>query len=68
MESWSLKMDIEQQKNYITMGTALLAATKLACESFGVHFISNEQINALANLASIAMVITGVVMTHIKKV
>jgi hypothetical protein len=55
------------QKNYVSLGVTFLGAIKLSCESFGLHFISNVQIDGLANVVSVGLVIAGIVMTHIKK-
>lgn len=61
-------MDQTQTKNYISIGVTLLGALKLTFEAFGIHFISEEQINALANLAAVGLTVAGIVMTHSKKV
>ena len=57
-------MDSVTQKNYVSLGVALLGAIKLTAEAFGYDLISDEQINALANLAAVGLTIAGIVMTH----
>lgn len=52
------------QKNYVSLGIALLGALKLTAEAFGYHIITDDQINSLANLAAITLTIAGIVMTH----
>ncbi|MFD0693027.1 hypothetical protein ACFQZT_02885 [Paenibacillus sp. GCM10027628] len=54
------------QKNYITLGVTLLGALKLTAQAFNISFISDDQINAIANLAAVVLTIAGVVMTHNK--
>lgn len=57
---------MNEQRNYITLGVSLLGALKLTFESFGIPFISDDQINAIANLASVVLTIAGIAMTHTK--
>lgn len=59
-------MDQLQTRNYVSLGITLLGATKLAAEAFGINFITDDQINALANLASVILTIAGIAMTHLK--
>lgn len=57
------------QTNYVTMIVGLLGALKISFQAFGYAFITDDQINALANVISILVTFgVGIYMNHRKQV
>lgn len=55
------------QTNYVTMIVGFLGALKLAFQAFGYGFITDDQINALANVLAILVTFgVGIYMNHRK--
>lgn len=55
------------ERNYYTLALALLGASKLVLESFGVKVFDNVQIDDIANAVATLLTLSGVILTHIKK-
>jgi hypothetical protein len=57
------------QTNYVTMIVGFLGALKLAFQAFGYSFITDDQINAVANVVAIFITFgVGIYMNHKKEV
>jgi uncharacterized membrane protein len=55
-----------QSRNAVTITIGLLGAAKLVLDAFGVHIISDGQINDIANGVASLVTVVGVYMTHNK--
>lgn len=55
------------KRNWSTITIALLGAAKLILDAFGIHLLSAQLVNQLANGVSAVMTIAGVMMTHLRR-
>lgn len=55
-----------QNRNLYTLTIGLLGAIKLTLESFGIHVITDEQINSIADGVAAVFAVAGVIMSHNK--
>lgn len=60
---------MNKQTNYVTMIVGVLGALKLIFQAYGYTFITDDQINAVANgIAGLITVGVGIYMNHKKEV
>lgn len=55
-----------QTRNVLTITIGLLGAAKLVLDAFGVHIISDAQVNDIANGVASLVTVVGVYMSHNK--
>jgi peptidoglycan hydrolase-like protein with peptidoglycan-binding domain len=56
--------NLSQTKNIVSLTLTLLGALKIILEAFGLHVISDQQINDIANGAAAVCTIAGVLLSH----
>jgi peptidoglycan hydrolase-like protein with peptidoglycan-binding domain len=58
--------NLSQTKNIVSLTLTLLGALKIILEAFGLHVISDQQINDIANGAAAVCTVAGVLLSHNK--